>query len=95
MAVAETPEPTTEYVGWAQNRLVPSKALRGSPVVHYDPQLVKMHAVAVDEGEAAEQTVCGRHDSRWLDSDGARPFDQLPPSIMCPWCAKALDLPWG
>ncbi len=94
MAVAEAPEPTTKYVAWAQNRMVPSKALRGSPVVHYDPQLVKMHAVAVDEGEAAELTVCGRHSSRALDSDGAMPFDQVAYSIRCPWCATALDLPW-
>jgi hypothetical protein len=42
--------------------MVPSEAVRGSPVVHCDPQLVKMHAVALNEREAADLTACGRHD---------------------------------
>jgi hypothetical protein len=94
VAVADVPEPATQYLGWAQNRMVPSKELRGSPVVNYVPQLVKIHAVATDEGEASEVTVCGRHGSRALNSENARPFDQYPPRIVCHWCAQALDVPF-
>lgn len=93
MAVAEALEPTTEYVACAQNRMVPSKALRWSPAVHHDPQLVKMHAVSVDEGEAAELTVCTHHHSRDLQA-GGKAFDQVALSIRCPWCADALDVIW-
>lgn len=81
MAVDEAPEPATEYVAWAQNRLQPSGEFRGSAPVVHQPQLVKIHAVALDEGEAAQLSVCGRHSARELDSEDAKPFDQIPLQI--------------
>jgi hypothetical protein len=81
---------STEYKASPQNRMVPSRELRGSPVVNYVPQVVKVHAVAVDEDEAAELTVCGS--CRAVNEPGAMLFEQVSPVIWCPRCADALGL---
>jgi hypothetical protein len=83
---------TTEYKASPQNRMVRSTAFVGSPAVQYVPKLVKVHAVAIDEGEASELTVCG--DCQAEDLAGAMPFEQIAYSIRCPKCADILGLPY-
>lgn len=83
---------TTEYKASPQNRLVRSREFRGTPAVQYQPQIVKVHAVAVDEDEAAELTVCGSCPA--VLEDGAMPFEHVAYVIRCPRCADALGLPY-
>jgi hypothetical protein len=68
--------------------LVPSKSLRGSAAVHYDPELVAIHAVAVIDETPAEVTVCDKRvtsPENMTDS-----FDRFPPTVQCGRCTDGL-----
>ena len=81
---------TTKYVASPQIRMVPSKEKRGSAVVHYDPQLVRVHAVASVDGVSAELTACRRFRSEVEDPEWS--FDSVEPEKRCEFCANALGM---
>jgi len=72
---------TIVYKASPENRLVPSGEMRGDPVVHYRDELVKMHAVAVEDGVPEALTLCG------ITSDPQeKDFDQIVETIQCEHC---------
>lgn len=79
---------TTTYDTWDQSRLVRQSVYMGDLAARYEPELVARHAVAVDEGEASEFTVCGQR----VDSDlTGTLFSDSPFSIRCGRCSGELD----
>jgi hypothetical protein len=60
MSTAEVnePDPTT-YAAWDQTRLVRDNTLTGSMAVRYRDELIKTHAVPVEDGVPSDMTMCG------------------------------------
>jgi hypothetical protein len=70
--------------------MVPSNEKRGSAAVHYQPELVYIHAVAVGDGIEATQTLCGRQPNV---EPGSLDFDRVSPTVQCPRCAQLMRGP--
>ena len=77
---------TVSYSSWPETRLVRSKTLAGSAAVNYEPSLVAMHAVAIEDEVPASSTVCGK----LVRDDLERAFNLFPPTIQCARCAEAV-----
>jgi hypothetical protein len=78
-----------EFRAWFETKLVKSREMRGSPTVQFQDQLIKTHAVAVDAGVPARQSVCGEVVSGGV---AEMSFDLTQIVTRCGRCAESLGI---
>lgn len=79
----------TTYGSWAESRVVPGTPVRGTAAVHYEPQLVAVHAVRfTDEGGPGDLTVCGKRVGK--PEEMTDDFDRFPSTFQCGRCTNGL-----
>lgn len=76
------------YQAWDQTRLVKSKVLTGSMAVNYQEELIRTHAVPVEDGIAADTTVCGVP----VRGNPYGAFDMTPLVNRCATCAEPIGV---
>lgn len=82
-----------DYCAVDETQLVKSRTVTGSMATAYDPMPVRVHAVPVEDGAAADRAVCGfRYRGDRLSEV---PFDwqEVPFGARCQKCAQALGGP--
>jgi hypothetical protein len=81
------PDPTT-YDAWDETRLVKDKILMGSAAVHYREDLIKTHAVPVEDGVPSDMTMCGIP----VPGNLRGPFEAALLVIRCGKCAETIGV---
>ena len=77
----------TEYKAWHQTKLFAISGSRSTSIT-YQKDLVAVHAVAMEDGDQAEETPCGL--VVLSDVTGERTFDTVEPGIRCEMCRDAI-----